>query len=121
MTIVAVNGGGNTPQVQLERCFVKSWSTSGDADDRPTESCGFVLPTDNSFIFTDYKSTESLVVENAALEVYDWPGEYAQRFDGDGGGQIGDPVTFTFTVTPSSPSDSYAGSHLLYQDLVLPY
>ena len=38
MTIVAVNGGGNTPQgVQLEPCFVKSWSTSGDADDRPTE------------------------------------------------------------------------------------
>ena len=26
---------------KLERCFVKSWSTSGDADDRPTEEVAF--------------------------------------------------------------------------------
>ncbi len=26
---------------QLDRCFVKSWSTSGDADDRPTEEVAF--------------------------------------------------------------------------------
>jgi type VI secretion system secreted protein Hcp len=26
---------------RLERCFVKSWSTSGDADDRPTEEIAF--------------------------------------------------------------------------------
>jgi type VI protein secretion system component Hcp len=26
---------------KLERCFVKSWSTSGDADDRPTEEIAF--------------------------------------------------------------------------------
>lgn len=25
---------------KLDRCFVKSWSTSGDADDRPTEEVG---------------------------------------------------------------------------------
>src|SRR5262245_56707342 len=53
MTIVAVNGGGNTPQgVELERCFVKSWSTSRDADG-----------TNDSFIFADYKPTESLAVD----------------------------------------------------------
>ena len=26
---------------KLQRCFVKSWSTSGDADDRPTEEVAF--------------------------------------------------------------------------------
>jgi type VI secretion system secreted protein Hcp len=26
---------------KLDRCFVKSWSTSGDADDRPTEDVAF--------------------------------------------------------------------------------
>ncbi len=26
---------------KLDRCFVKSWSTSGDADDRPTEEVTF--------------------------------------------------------------------------------
>ena len=26
---------------KLDRCFVKSWSTSGDADDRPTEEVAF--------------------------------------------------------------------------------
>lgn len=26
---------------KLEPCFVKSWSTSGDADDRPTEEVAF--------------------------------------------------------------------------------
>ena len=63
MTIVAVNGGGNTPQgVQLERCFVKSWSTSGDADDRPTEDYS------SSFVFTDYKPTESLGTDGAPGE-----------------------------------------------------
>ena len=61
MTIVAVNGGGNTPQgVQLERCFVKSWSTSGDADG-----------TNDSFIFADYKPTESLAVDPTNPDV-DW-------------------------------------------------
>jgi len=36
---------GTTPQCYLhyvmERCYVKSWSTSGDADDRPTEEVAF--------------------------------------------------------------------------------
>jgi type VI protein secretion system component Hcp len=26
---------------KLDRCFIKSWSTSGDADDRPTEEVAF--------------------------------------------------------------------------------
>lgn len=29
---------GKTVQYKLSRCFVKSWSTSGDADDRPTDA-----------------------------------------------------------------------------------
>jgi hypothetical protein len=60
MTIVAVNGGGNTPQgVQLERCFVKSWSTSGDADG-----------TNDSFNFTDYKPTESVALGDPVTFTY---------------------------------------------------
>jgi type VI protein secretion system component Hcp len=45
---VEVGGGGKEEGVpvcylmyQLDRCFVKSWSTSGDADDRPTEEVAF--------------------------------------------------------------------------------
>jgi len=45
---VEVGGGGSAAGVPvcylkyiLARCFVKSWSTSGDADDRPTEEVAF--------------------------------------------------------------------------------
>jgi type VI protein secretion system component Hcp len=45
---VEVGGGGGVEgvphcylQYALDRCFVKSWSTSGDADDRPTEEVAF--------------------------------------------------------------------------------
>jgi type VI protein secretion system component Hcp len=45
---VEVGGGGGNegaPQCylryKLDRCFIKSWSTSGDADDRPTEEVAF--------------------------------------------------------------------------------
>ena len=41
---VEVAGGGEAHtylKYKLERCFVKSWSTSGDADDRPTEEVSF--------------------------------------------------------------------------------
>jgi type VI protein secretion system component Hcp len=45
---VEVGGGGGVEgqphcylQYSLDRCFVKSWSTSGDADDRPTEEVAF--------------------------------------------------------------------------------
>jgi type VI protein secretion system component Hcp len=42
---VEVAGGGQDSgsymQYKLDRCFVKSWSTNGDADDRPTEEVAF--------------------------------------------------------------------------------
>jgi type VI protein secretion system component Hcp len=41
-------------QYCLDRCFVKSWSTSGDADDRPTEEVAFYY---NRIAF-QYYSTE---------------------------------------------------------------
>ena len=37
-TLDTVSGG---LKYKLDRCFVKSWSTSGDADDRPTEEVAF--------------------------------------------------------------------------------
>lgn len=45
---VEIGGGGGQEgkpvcylRYKLDRCFVKSWSTSGDADDRPTEEVAF--------------------------------------------------------------------------------
>jgi type VI secretion system secreted protein Hcp len=45
---VEVAGGGQEASgmrcyllYKLDRCFIKSWSTSGDADDRPTEEVAF--------------------------------------------------------------------------------
>jgi type VI protein secretion system component Hcp len=40
---VEVSSGEAVPYLKykLDRCFVKSWSTSGDADDRPTEEVAF--------------------------------------------------------------------------------
>lgn len=63
---VEVGGGGTEgkPMVylkyKLDRAFVKSWSTSGDADDRPTEEVAFYY---NKIAFSysptdDGKSTE---------------------------------------------------------------
>ncbi|MEO1251472.1 MAG: type VI secretion system tube protein Hcp [Pseudomonadota bacterium] len=39
----STNATGETVYLRykLDRCFVKSWSTSGDADDRPTEEVAF--------------------------------------------------------------------------------
>jgi RHS repeat-associated protein len=34
-------GSGTYLKYKLDRCFIKSWSTSGDADDRPTEEVAF--------------------------------------------------------------------------------
>ncbi len=57
---VEVGGGGGTEgeplcylQYCLHRCFVKSWTTSGDADDRPTEEVAFYY---NKIAF-QYKTT----------------------------------------------------------------
>jgi type VI protein secretion system component Hcp len=45
---VEIGGGGGVEgkpvcylRYKLDRCFVKTWSTSGDADDRPTEEVAF--------------------------------------------------------------------------------
>lgn len=40
--LVEVHGG---LKYKLDRAFIKSWSTSGDANDRPTEEVAFALPT----------------------------------------------------------------------------
>ncbi|GJL92243.1 hypothetical protein [Hyphococcus sp.] len=39
--ILTTQERGKTVEYKLERCFIKSWSTSGDADDRPTEEIAF--------------------------------------------------------------------------------
>lgn len=41
---------------KLERCFVKSWSTSGDADDRPTEEVAFYY---NKIAFSNAQTADS--------------------------------------------------------------
>jgi len=45
---VEVGGGGGSKgkplcylRYKLDRCFIKSWTTSGDSDDRPTEDVAF--------------------------------------------------------------------------------
>jgi type VI secretion system secreted protein Hcp len=50
---------------QLERCFVKSWSTSGDADDRPTEEVAFYY---NKIAF-NYTSTTDGKVYSAGWDI----------------------------------------------------
>jgi type VI secretion system secreted protein Hcp len=43
---VEIGGDDGTPKCylryKLDRCWIKSWSTSGDADDRPTEEVAFL-------------------------------------------------------------------------------
>ena len=36
-----LDGAAGGLQYKLDRAFIKSWSTSGDADDRPTEEVAF--------------------------------------------------------------------------------
>lgn len=43
---------------KLERCFIKSWSTSGDADDRPTEEVAFYY-NKIAFAYADTRTGES--------------------------------------------------------------
>lgn len=37
----ALDGASGGLKYKLSKAFVKSWSTSGDADDRPTEEVAF--------------------------------------------------------------------------------
>ncbi len=54
---------------KLERCFVKSWSTSGDADDRPTEEVAFYY---NRIAFT-YTIEGSNAVSWDTVTQQPWP------------------------------------------------
>lgn len=61
INFVEVAGGGDGDgkpvcylKYKLDRCFIKSWSTSGDADDRPTEEVAFYY----NKIAAQYASTE---------------------------------------------------------------
>ncbi|MDH3313934.1 MAG: type VI secretion system tube protein Hcp [Nitrosopumilus sp.] len=58
---------------KLDRVFVKSWSTSGDADDRPTEEVTFVYAgieefSENSKILDPVESQEEMSPETIYLE-----------------------------------------------------
>lgn len=62
---VEVAGDGSAAPVcylkyKLDRCFVKSWSTSGDADDRPTEEVAFYY---NKIAFLYAKTKDGVVTE----------------------------------------------------------
>lgn len=47
---------------KLDRCFVKSWSTSGDADDRPTEEVAFYY---NKIAFAYLRTADGTAVTNS--------------------------------------------------------
>ena len=55
---------------KLDRCFVKSWSTSGDADDRPTEEVAFYY---NKIAFS-YTNTDDGTVSWERKKKKPWPG-----------------------------------------------
>ena len=92
---VEVGGGGGPEgvpvcylQYNLNRCFVKSWSTSGDADDRPTEEVAFYY---NKIAFS-YKQTKDGKTFGPPLEMkWDnvknkpWTADPAPTFDKWGG------------------------------------
>lgn len=65
-------GGGAQPiaylKYKLDRCFVKSWSTSGDADDRPTEEVAFYY---NKIAFQNARQVDSKKVEVAGPMSWD--------------------------------------------------
>ena len=65
--------GGGTKAIpyliyKLDRCFVKSWSTSGDADDRPTEEVAFHY---NRIAFAYYHSEDGRTFEPAQIMSWD--------------------------------------------------
>jgi type VI secretion system secreted protein Hcp len=82
---VEVAGGGESgPPIpylkyKLDRCFVKSWSTSGDADERPTEEAAFYYNkiaaqfarTSDGKVF---KQSSIMAWDNTAQKKWDDPG-----------------------------------------------
>jgi type VI secretion system secreted protein Hcp len=76
INFVEVAGGGGEQakapicylKYKLNRCFVKSWSISGDADDRPTEEVAFLY----NMIGAEYCKTEDgKVFKNSTLMSWD--------------------------------------------------
>jgi type VI secretion system secreted protein Hcp len=55
-------------QYCLDRCFIKSWSTSGDADDRPTEEVAFYY---NRIAFRYRYTSDGKVFKDADLMSWD--------------------------------------------------
>jgi len=72
---VEVAGGGDGQgkrlcylKYKLDRCFVKSWSTSGDADDRPTEEVAFYY---NKIAAQYAKSKHGKVFSQSSIMAWD--------------------------------------------------
>ena len=72
---VEVTGGGDSNEqpipylkYKLERCFVKSWSTSGDADDRPTEEVAFYY---NKIASQYARTKDGRVFEQSSVMAWD--------------------------------------------------
>jgi type VI secretion system secreted protein Hcp len=81
----------------LDRCFVKSWSTSGDADDRPTEEVAFYY---NRIAFNYSMSPNGRTWEQQSEMKWDntvqseWIGGSTKS-----GRKIPNPPSFTFDAT----------------------
>jgi type VI secretion system secreted protein Hcp len=94
IAFVEVAGGGVTGKpfcylfYKLQRCFVKSWSTSGDADDRPTEEITFLY---NKIAFNyastpdgkNFKPCQPMCWDNVR-NVADWPHQIGFKPDKGG-------------------------------------
>jgi type VI protein secretion system component Hcp len=72
---VEIAGGGTATgkpycylRYLLDRCFVKSWSTSGDADDRPTEEVAFYY---NRIAFQYAATKDGKTFENGGEMTWD--------------------------------------------------
>lgn len=97
--------------MKLDPCFVKSWSTSGDAID-----------TSDSFIFNDTSETEKGGVVVAAGDVDAAHPPHTIEWSNP---RIGDPteepgLDDLADLPAVQTGDSYAGSHALYQDVFIP-
>ena len=66
---VAGDGSAHTYlKYKLDRCFVKSWSTSGDADDRPTEEVAFYY---NKIAFSYAQTKDGRTFEQTSTMSWD--------------------------------------------------